>query len=78
MEKHGTQLQMLPQVHLHVDTVTWVDIKDGQMKGINEKKLPYFIFFPITAHNSKEFLYFCKCYLPMRVVMSFEEDGAAG
>ena len=36
MEKRETQLQMLPQVHLHVVTVVRVDIKDGQTKEVNE------------------------------------------
>jgi hypothetical protein len=39
MEKRETQLRMLPQVHLHVVTVARVDIKDGQMKEVNEKAL---------------------------------------
>ena len=37
MEKRETQLQMLPQVHLYAVTVARVDIKDGQMKEVNEK-----------------------------------------
>ena len=37
MEKRGIQLQMLPQELLHVDMDARVDIRDGQMKGINEK-----------------------------------------
>ena len=39
MEKRETQLRMLPQVHLHVVVVARVDIKDGQMKEVNEKAL---------------------------------------
>jgi hypothetical protein len=38
MEKQETQLRMLPQVHLHVVMVARVDIKDGQMKEVNEKR----------------------------------------
>ena len=37
MEKRETQLQMLPQVHLYAVTVARVDIKDGQMKEVDEK-----------------------------------------
>ena len=39
MEKLETQFQLWPQVHLHVVTVARVDIKDGQMKEVNEKAL---------------------------------------
>jgi hypothetical protein len=45
MEKRETQFQMLPQVHLHVVTVARVDIKDGQMKEVNEKALAFPSFF---------------------------------
>ncbi len=52
MEKRGIQLQMLPQELLHVDMDARVDIRDGQMKGINEKALVFTVFrygFPDTS-----------------------------
>ena len=41
-----------PQELLHVDMDAWVDIRDGQMKGINEKALVFTVFrygFPDTS-----------------------------
>ena len=52
MEKRGIQLQMLPQELLYVDMDARVDIRDGQMKGINEKALVFTVFrygFPDTS-----------------------------
>ena len=50
--KAGNTTSNVPQELLHVDMDARVDIRDGQMKGINEKALVFTVFrygFPDTS-----------------------------